>query len=410
MSKQLIDISLLKQNREYALLYAGQFITFIGTMISTVVIPYQAYILSKSTVIVGLLSLSQLLPLLFTAMLGGIYADRYNRRMIVMLSEIALTVGCVILAINASLAKPSLITIFLTSVIMSGITGMHRPSLESMTQQLVDSKHYKAVGALTSFKFSFCMIVSPAIAGILIAKYSLVITYIIDILTFVISLGCLLCMQKTPNPKPVTQPSIYTSLKEGINYAWQRQELLGSYCVDFIAMLCAMPTILFPAIAEALGGAQYLGLLYSAEAVGALLISFFSGWTANIKSDGKAITISAALFGATMIGFGFATNHLYLALFFLALGGAFDAISGIFRSALWNTSIPTDKRGRLAGIEMLSYLSGPRLGGTRAGIFAAFMGLSGALISGGILCIFGVLLCSARMPKFWNYNADQKSN
>ena len=408
MSNHLIDISVLRQNREYALLYAGQFITFIGAVITTVAIPYQTYDLTKSTAIVGLLSLSQLIPLLFTALLGGIYADRYNRRKIVMLSEIALTIGCVILTLNANLEHPSLWVIFITSSIMSGITGMHRPSIESMTQQLVPAKHYKAVGALGSFKFSFCLIVGPAIAGLLIAHFSLVAAYIADIITFATSLICLLCMQKTPTPKCKQHPPILTSLKEGISYAYQRKELLGSYYVDFIAMLCAQPTILFPAIAENLGGPKVLGLLYSSEAVGALLVSFFSGWTSNVKSDTKAITISAALYGVAVIGFGMAHN-LYLALGFLAIGGAFDAISGIFRVSLWNSSIPTDKRGRLAGIEMLSYLSGPRLGGTRAGFFAEFMGLPGAIISGGALCIFGVWLCAKSMPKFWNYNAEQKT-
>ena len=172
-------------------------------------------------------------------------------------------------------------------------------------------------------------------------------------------------------------------------------------------MFFALPNALFPAIADIHGGAQELGLLYSAMAFGSLVVSIFSGWTGNIKTDGKAITICAALFGIAIIGFALSSNF-YIALLFLAIAGAFDTISGIFRSSLWNTSIPTDKRGRLAGIELISYISGPKLGDLRTGFFAAAIGIPGALVCGGILCVVGVAWCAHKMPKFWNYDADKQ--
>lgn len=169
-------------------------------------------------------------------------------------------------------------------------------------------------------------------------------------------------------------------------------------------MMFAMPNALLPAIAQSYGGVKTLGLLYSAPALGALVISFVSGWTSKITHDGRAIALAAGCWGAAIIGFGF-SNSLGFAIFFLALSGAFDAISGIFRSTLWNNTIPAEYRGRLAGIEMISYLSGPKLGDTRAGLVAAGMGITTALVSGGILCIFGVALCCFSLPKFWNYRS-----
>ena len=136
--------------------------------------------------------------------------------------------------------------------------------------------------------------------------------------------------------------------------------------------------------------------------MGSLVLSFVSGWTSKIVHDGKAIAISAALWGASIIGFGL-SQSLWLALFFLVLSGAFDCISGIFRTTLWNNTIPQELRGRLAGIEMISYLSGPRLGDTRAGLVAAGFGISTALVSGGILCIIGVGISCYALPKFWHY-------
>ena len=401
----LIDISLLKTNREYSLLYSGQFISFIGTMITAVALPWQIYQLTRSSLMVGLLSLVQLLPLLFTALLGGVFADRYNRRKLVILSEFILIAGCSGLVLNAHQPHPDLTIIYIVSAMMSAITGLHRPAFESMTQQLVNPENYKAVGALASFKFSFCMIAGPAIGGLLIARFGVMLTYIIDLFTFLISLITLRLMNPLKQPVVSQHPPVINALKEGLTFAITRQELMGSYLVDFIAMIFAMPNALFPAIAQSLGGAKTLGLLYASPAEGSLLISFFSGWTGRVKQDGKAIAIAAGFWGLSMIGFGVSTN-LYVALLFLSFSGAFDAISGIFRSTLWNNVITHDYRGRLAGIEMISYMGGPKLGDTRAGAIASFLGITTAIVSGGVLCIAGVMVCCLFMPKFWNYKSQ----
>lgn len=167
-------------------------------------------------------------------------------------------------------------------------------------------------------------------------------------------------------------------------------------------MIFGMPMALFPAIAEHFGGASTLGLLYSAPAVGALVISFFSGWVDKVKRHGAAIAIAAMFWGVAIILFGLSHN-LWLALFFLSLAGAADAVSGIYRSILWNETIPNNLRGRLAGIEMISYLSGPKLGDTEAGLVAAAFGVTASVVSGGILCLAGVAVSCYLLPKFWGY-------
>lgn len=397
-----LDMGLLFRNRDLGLLYAGQFISFMGTMISYVVLPYQIYQMTQSTIMVGLLSLVQLIPILFTALIGGVLADRWNRRGLLLISESLLSIGCALLAFNASLEQPTLWGIYLIAFLMAAINGLHRPALDSITQQIVDAKDYKKVGALASFKYSFGMIVGPAIAGFIIASHGLVITYLLDLGTFVISVWCLFFIHKIPKPEAEEHSSVLKSLTEGLKFATQKQELMGSYLVDILAMVFAMPNVLFPAIALQFGGAQALGLLYAAPAVGSLLISFISGWTAHINYDGRAIAIAAMLWGLSIAGFGL-TNHFYLALFFLMLSGVFDTVSGIFRSSLWNNCIPYKLRGRLSGIEMISYLSGPKLGDTRAGFMAAFIGLQPTLYIGGFCCIAAVAVVCAFYPGFWNY-------
>ncbi len=404
--KFLLSFSLLIRNRNYGLLFTGQFISFLGTMITSVALPYQIYHETQSTLMVGLLGFFQLLPLLITALLGGVFADRYHRRMLLLVTESVLGIGALLLAWNASALTPHIGFIFAIAILMSAVNGLHRPALESITQQIVGKADYPAVGALSTFKYSIAMIAGPAIGGLIISHFGIVTTYLVDAGSFIISLLALCLM--THIPKPVRQKddvSTWLSVKQGFKYAASRQELIGTYLVDFVAMIFGMPTALFPAIAQSYGGVKTLGLLYSAPAVGALFISFFSGWSSQIKRHGAAVAISAVLWGISIIGFGL-TEHLWLALFFLALSGAFDAISGIFRSIMWNQTIPTHLRGRLAGIEMISYLSGPRLGDTEAGLVAALFGVTASVVSGGILCVVGVVMCCYYLPKFWRYEAE----
>lgn len=401
----LINLSIFKRNRNFTLLFIGQFITFLGTMISSVALPYQIYMETRSTLMVGLLSLFSLLPLLFTALIGGVFADRYHRRLLLLIAEAILAVGSLILAWNASLFEPRIWLIFLTASLMSAVTGLHRPALDSMVQQIVAKSDLSTVSSLATFKFSVAMIAGPAIGGLIIAYVGIMQTFLVDFFSFVISLIVLLCMRNIPKPDKIHDDAAWLSLKKGIQYALSRQELIGTYLVDFIAMVFGMPIALFPAIAMSFGGPKVLGMLYSATAVGALIVSCFSGWTTHIQRHGMAIAFAAVLWGVSIIFFGLSTNF-YFALFFLALAGAFDAISGIFRMIMWNETIPNHLRGRMAGIEMVSYLSGPKLGDTEAGFVAALFGVTASVVSGGALCVVGVITCCYFLPKFWQYQSE----
>ncbi len=171
-------------------------------------------------------------------------------------------------------------------------------------------------------------------------------------------------------------------------------------------MIFAVPNVLFPAMAQMLGGVKVLGLLYASPPLGALLMSFFSGWTTRVNRDGKAIAIAAALWGITMMGLGLSSS-LWWVLFCLVLAGGFETISNIFRTILWNNTIPQAYRGRLASIEMLNHLSAPKFGDTRADFMAAGFGVRAAVVSGGLFCTLGVVLCCFFMPKFWRHRSDQ---
>lgn len=404
MSKY-VDLAVLKRNPQYAKVFAGQSISFLGNMITMVSLPYQVYQLTNSNTMVGLLSLFQLVPLIFFALIGGVYADRHSRRYILLISEIILMCSGLILATNAYCKHPSIYLIFFFSALMSAVTGLHRPAFEGVIQQIVDSRDYKPVGALRTFQRSFGMVIGPAIAGFVIAYLGLTVTYLLDSASFFASSLAIYSLKKLPQPITKNFPPIWQSMKQGFSFAWNRQEILGSYAVDFFAMFFAIPNALFPAMAQSFGGVKTLGLLYASPAIGAVVMSFFSGWTANVRYEGRAIAISALLWGVSIIGFG-TVNNLSWACFYLMLSGGFDACSGIFRSSLWNHSISSEFRGRLASLEMLSYTCGPKLGDTRAGISANYFGIAPAIQIGALLGIISVAYCCYRLPKFWHYQSD----
>lgn len=397
-----LDISLLKRNKPYRLLFTGQSLSFLGSAIASVALPYQIYHETHSTLMIGLLSLFQLLPLLFTALIGGVFADRHHRKFLLIIAESLLALGSLILTINAFAVHPSVLLIFIVASFGAAVTGLRRPAVDGLTQQLVDNKDFAAVGALRGFIYSGGMIIGPAIGGLMIARLGLETTYLADFFSFLISLIAIAQIKNVPSPVFKHDLSTWASLKEGCAYAMSRQELVGTYVVDFVAMIFGMPNALFPAIAQMHGGAQTLGLLYSAPAVGALLISLYSGWVKYIKRHGAAIAISASLWGVAIIFFGL-FKELWIGLIFLALAGAADAVSGIFREMVWNNTIPTQFRGRLSGIAMISYLSGPRLGDTESGLVAAAFGITASVVSGGVLCVIGVGVCWWLLPKFRQY-------
>jgi MFS family permease len=205
-------------------------------------------------------------------------------------------------------------------------------------------------------------------------------------------------------PAPDAPPVSLRSVAEGVRYARSRPELLGTYGVDMIAMFFGMPMALFPAIADKFGGADVLGLLYAAPAVGSLLATLTSGWVPHVHRHGLAVIVAAALWGAAIVLFGVA-NVLWLALIALAIAGGADMVSGIFRMTIWNETIPDRLRGRLAGIEQVSYTSGPLLGNLEAGVLASLTSVRFSVVSGGVLCVVGVAVAALALPAFRLYDA-----
>ena len=400
-----IDVTPLRRHRDFRLLFIGRFVSFFGSMISFVAVPYQTYQLTHSVLLVGLLGVLEFAAILAVAFVGGALADAQDRRRMVLLTEAALMVCSVVLAANAALGHPQVWVLFVISTAWGALDALQRPSLDAMLPRLVERDELAAAAALGGIRGTLGQIVGPALGGVLVAAAGLPITYLVDVSTFVVGLACLGLMRAVPPPVDAERPSL-RRVVEGLRYARSRQELLGTYFVDMIAMFFGMPMALFPAVAQGLGGPKVLGLLYAAPAVGSFLFSATSGWTNRVHQHGMGVIVAATAWGLAIIGFGFAPG-LWPALLFLVFAGAADMMSGVFRSVIWNQTIPDSLRGRLASIEMLSYTSGPALGNFEAGAVASVFNVRISIVSGGVLCVIGCLLCALALPAFRAYDARQ---
>lgn len=400
----LLDITPLKISRDYRLLFFGQLISFFGSMMTFIIVPWQMYQITKSSAMVGYIYLAEFVPMVCLAFVGGALADAIDRRKMLRITEIAQTFVTIILLLNSFSPDPQIWVLYVAVALHAGFAALQRPAFEAFIQKIIPSEFMSAVAALNSLRFQFGAIIGPSIAGLIAAYFSISTAYAIDLATFIASLIAVFLIKATAAPENAGRPGL-KSIREGIKYALGRKELLGTYLIDICAMFFAFPQALYPALA-AMYGEQYLGFFPASLAIGMLVANFTSGWTKKIHRHGLMVSVAAALWGVGIIFFGL-SDSLWLALIFLGAAGFWDMISGIFRMTIWNQTIPNYLRGRLASLEMISYLTGPMLGGAKMGIVAERFGVKTAIVSGGIICVVSVVLASLFLPKFLKYDGRE---
>lgn len=403
--KLILDISPLKEYPLYRRLFFGRLVSFFGSQITYVALPWQLYELTHSTFDVGLLGMAQLVPLLVMGLWGGAIADIFERRWVCVIAEVLLVlcnVALISLTVTGHITAAAIYTI---GGIMAGLNSLHRPAFNALIQQVVRHEDQARTSPLSSFTSTFGMIAGPAVGGVLLSTVGIVWTYVIDMLTYLFATGMLLGLPKIAMPLDAAKKVSLRAIKDGLDYAVARRDLLGTYLVDMFSMTFAFPNSLFPLLAATVAGTDKIGWYYSATAFGALVGTLTSGWTIPRVQHGKIITLSAAGWGFGIFAFGCSTDFFYPSLVFLALAGWSDMVSGIFRGTIWNQTIPADRRGRLASVEMLSYASGPLLGNSLMGFMADVWGPSKALMIGGLTAAFGCLVIGRSLREFWHYRA-----
>ena len=403
-SRVAIDLTPLKKYPDFRNLWTAGLISYLGSMITYVALPFQLKELTGSYLAVGLLGIVEIAPLIIFGLYGGVLADSVDRKKMIWATEAGALLIVTALLFNSLLAEPSVIAIYIGAALFACVDGLQRPSMGAILPRLVSHEDLPSATNLLTLRWQIGFILGPTLGGIIFSTFSISVGYGFDIATYLISLIFLARVRNIPPSKESEKPSL-AALLEGMRYAMSRKDLLATYLIDLAAMFFAMPTALFPFWAAELKANWALGLFYAAGITGSIVITLTSGWSRNYRFHGRAIIWAAIGWGAAIALSGL-TNSLILVLICLAVAGASDQVSALFRSVIWNQTIPDNLRGRLAGIELLSYSVGPLAGQMRAASMAAVFSLSISVTAGGIICIIAVAILAILMPDFRKYDAQ----
>jgi MFS family permease len=321
-------------------------------------------------------------------------------------TEIALA-GCVVLLLaNALLSRPLLWPLYVVAAMIMALSSLQRPSIDATVPRTVDRELLTAAAGLIGASGSSAMILGATIGGVLAAELGPSTVYALDVVSFAASTSCLMAISSTATVRAshtAPRQSGFAAIADGMRFVAGRQELIGSYLVDLAAMFLASATALLPFVASDLNARWALGLMYAAPAIGALIATSLGGWTSGVRRYGRAISVSGAVWGLAMVAFGF-SRTVTAALLTLIIAGAADMYSGMFRMSLWNRTIPDQLRGRIAGIELLSYGLGPTGGQLRAGAVASVTNVRTAIWSGGVLCVVAIGAIYRLLPRFAGFS------
>ena len=404
MAKFAIDLTPLKKYPDFRNLWTAGLISYFGSMITFVALPFQLKELTGSYLAVGLLGAVEVIPLIAFGLYGGVLADSVDRKKMVWATEAGALILVAILLGNSLLPNPSIALIYIVAALFAVVNGLQRPSLDAMLPRLVSHEDLPAASALLSLRWQLGVIVGPTIGGIIFATFSITVGFGLDIATYLVSLAFLARVRSIPPIKEAEKPSL-AALFDGVKYAFRRKDLLGTYIIDLAAMTLAMPMALYPFWADELQAPWALGMFYAAITVGSVVVTLTSGWIRTYRFHGRAVILAAMGWGLAIAASGL-SNSLIIVLFCLTVAGASDMVSALFRGAIWNQTIPDELRGRLAGIELLSYSVGPLLGQLRAASVASATTLSFSVTSGGLMCVVVVAFLALFLPKMWKYDVQ----
>ena len=414
MARIFADLTPLRVSAPYRRLWAGLGISNVGQQMTSVAVGLQVYDLTKSSFMVGLVGLFQLIPLIGFGLYGGTLSDAFDRRLVGLISALGLW-GCSLLfMLQSALSINSVGVLFLVVAVQSAFFAVGNPARQAIIPRLVPKEMLPAANALSMITWNIGFTLGPLIGGLVIAAFGTVsAAYVIDVVAFAIVVWA---MWRLPSLPPIliageVRPRAgWGAVKEGFVFLKGKRNLQMSFYEDIIAMVFGMPRALFPAIAaQWYGGsmrevATVLGFLAAAPAIGALLSSIFSGPLGAVRAQGRWVIISIVVWGSTIAAFGM-VRWLPLALLFLIIAGAADNVSAIFRSTIMQAATPDEYRGRLQGIFTVVVAGGPRLGDVEAGAVAAVAGEAFSVISGGVICVVLALGLGRAMPSFWKYDA-----
>lgn len=401
----LVDLSPLRRFPEFRRLWLGYVLSTLGSQLTAVAVPYQVYRLTGSSLQVGLVSLAALGAVLVGSLGGGAVADHFDRRRLLVVVQALLALTSAGLALAATGGRGSLWAIYVCSAAAAALSGIGGPTRSALVVHLVDRDALVAANALWQLLVQLGLVVGPSVAGLLLVRIGLAPLYWMDAASFatvIVSVAGIRRGGGRAEPGGLTPSALF----DGLRHVRRDKVLQAVYLVDLSAMVFGMPRALFPALGLGRfhGGPQAVGLLYAAPGAGALLGALLTGRASRVQRQGRAILAAVVVWGAAIVAFG-ATPVLPLALLFLAVAGAADVVSALYRGTILQLEAPEALRGRIQAVQWAVVTGGPRLGDLESAMVAAAAGPTTSVVSGGIACIAGVAAIAWLLPGFDRYRA-----
>jgi MFS family permease len=398
----LVDVTPLRTSKDFRLLFIGQLVSLLGSNLTLVAVAYQVYQVTNSSLWVGVVSFIQLPVLIFGALWGGALGDRFDRRTLLIATTLLLAVISFALGANALLPHPNFVVLVMLPALAAGLAGLSGPLRTAVIPTLVKPEELVAAYSLNQIIMNTATVVGPGLAGVIIAATGVSWCFLIDGITFFALVVSTFFMSAM---KPVGSHSGEKTLRAiaaGFRYVRQNAVVQAVYLVDLNAMVFGLPRALFPAVTKHVyhGGPEMLGLLYAAPGAGALLMAIFTGWMDQVRRRGRLVILVVLTWGVVMALFGL-VHAVWVGLICLAIAGAMDVISTVLRNTILQTSISDEYRSRLSAIQMAVVTGGPRLGDLESGVVANFTSTEFSIVSGGVMCVVGVLALMRWRPTFW---------
>jgi MFS family permease len=400
-----VDTGALRESKPFRRLWLGQAISLVGRQITTVAVPFQVYSLTRSALAVGGIGLAQAVPLISASLWAGVVADRVDRRKILLVSQFGLACCSALFAGGALIGHPPLAAIYVVVAVAAGIAAVDAPTRTAIIPNLVQPSRLTGALSMNMAMFETALIAGPALAGLVIARLGLAAAYGIDVATFAAALVSVLLLPPQ-RPKVTLHEPPLVALRRGLAFARRQPVILGGFAMDLSAMIFGLPRALFPVLAATTfhTGVQGLGFLYAAPGLGAAVAAMSTGWISRGRALGRVIVVTITIWGAAIIGFGFATS-LWLALALLVIAGAADSLSAVCRTTIMQTIAPDELRGRLTSVYFMVVVGGPYIGDIEAGAVASATTAQISVVSGGVACLLGLAAAAIAFPAVWRYRA-----
>jgi MFS family permease len=411
VARVTVDLTALRESRDLRLLTIGQACSQLGTQAALVAVPFQVYVLTRSPFLVGLVGAVELIPLVIGSLVGGVWADRHDRRKVLLIGQAVVAVVAALLTVVSLAGEPHVAVIFGLAAALAGSSAVVSVARTAAVPALAGPTYLRSALATNFGVSNLAAVVGPALGGLLIAGAGVEAVYGLDAIGFLAMLGLTLPMRALPpgDGRPIAQESIGRSIVDGLRFVRSSRALMGSFVIDLTAMTFGMPRALFAVLSLTVfhAGATGTGLLYAAVALGSLVAAVLTGWLEGARFLGRIVIGAVVVWGLAIAAAGLAPT-LWTCAALLALAGAADSVSAVCRVVINQAVTPDHMRGRMSSVFSLVVQSGPRLGDVEAGVAASLLSVSAAVVSGGLLCVLSVGAVMLAFPALAAYDGERE--